>query len=178
MPSGVRPALGTSRENCPSGDGTTWKPANSVIVSVEAGIWEQLLVVCGPDAAGSRAALCPGAPGCGPHTFTVWIWLTQEARWLRRRVLASEFTPSYDDRKRVTSPTHSLNPALYLLRTDGSECTAAAGQQTREFKKSMIIRQVSAPQSSAFLHKNIQKFCPKYNCKTKTKLGEGWEGIK
>lgn len=62
--------------------------------------------------------------------FTALIWVTQTARWLRRRVLTSVSTPSQEDRKRVTSPTHSLNPALYLLRMDGSVFTAAAEEDT------------------------------------------------
>jgi len=52
-------------------------------------------------------------------------------RWLRSLDLTSVFTPSEVDRKRVTSFMHSLNPALYLLRTVAS-AERAAGERGRE----------------------------------------------
>lgn len=50
-------------------------------------------------------------------------------RWLRSRDLTSVFTPSEVERKRVTSFMHSLNPALYLLRTVASAESAAGGKE-------------------------------------------------
>lgn len=49
-------------------------------------------------------------------------------RWLRSLDLTSVLTPSEVERKRVTSFMHSLNPALYLLRTLASAESAAGGK--------------------------------------------------
>lgn len=53
-------------------------------------------------------------------------------RWLSSLDLTSVFTPSEVDRKRVTSFMHSLNPALYLLRTVASADSAAGRERERE----------------------------------------------
>lgn len=50
----------------------------------------------------------------------------QLAKWPRRRVLTSVFTPSQVDRNRVTSFMHSLKPARYFPKTVGSVFRAAA----------------------------------------------------
>lgn len=61
------------------------------------------------------------------------IWVMQLAKCPRRRVLTSVFTPSHVDRNRVTSFMHSLKPARYLPRTEGSVFKAAAGDAKEYF---------------------------------------------
>lgn len=56
------------------------------------------------------------------------IWVMQLAKCPRSRVLTSVFTPSHVDRNLVTSFMHSLKPARYFPRTEGSVFKAAAGK--------------------------------------------------
>lgn len=58
-------------------------------------------------------------------------------KWLRSLDRTSVFTPSEVDRKRVTSFMHSLNPALYLLRTVAS-AESAAGRETRHMSEATV----------------------------------------
>ena len=75
-------------------------------------------------------------------------------RWLRSLDLTSVFTPSEVDRKRVTSFMHSLNPALYLLRTVASAESAA--EKEREEEKTLVTHSWFFDFSSDFL---IASFC-------------------
>lgn len=71
------------------------------------------------------------------------IWVMQLAKCPRRRVLTSVFTPSHVDRNLVTSFMHSLKPARYFPRTEGSVFKAAAGN-TR-IKKYVSVRIPKCP---------------------------------
>lgn len=61
-------------------------------------------------------------------------------KWLRSLDLTSAFTPSEVERKRVTSFMHSLNPALYLLRTVASAESAAGRERWRILVRYYWIR--------------------------------------
>lgn len=118
---GVRAAPGIRNAKCPSGDATTWKPPYSFMASGDSE--PPLRGARRPGGAVTCVPLvCPRSPRWGPYRL---IWVTQAARWPRRWVLTSAVTPSHVDRKRVTSPTHSLNPARYFPRMDGSVFKAA-----------------------------------------------------
>lgn len=116
---GVRAAPGIRNAKCPCGDVTTWKPPYSFMASGDSEPPLRGAVIC-------VLLVCPRSPRWGPYRL---IWVTQAARWPRRRVLTSAVTPSHVDRKRVTSPTHSLNPARYFPRMDGSMFKAAREEE-------------------------------------------------
>jgi hypothetical protein len=55
------------------------------------------------------------------------LFLCRElARWLSRRDRVSVVSPSTVFRYLLTSPAHSLNPATYFVRTEGSFAMATA----------------------------------------------------
>lgn len=79
------------------------------------------------------------------------IWVMQLAKCPSSRVLTSVFTPSHVDRNLVTSFMHSLKPARYFPRTEGSVFKAAAGKGRISVKIPW-----SAARSTDVIHKALR----------------------
>lgn len=84
----------------------------------------------------------------------------QPDKWLRSLDLTSVFTPSEVDRKRVTSFMHSLNPALYLLRTVAS-AESAAGREIRDISEALLVISATAYDVSLISERVSQSECHK-----------------
>lgn len=79
------------------------------------------------------SATFPDVPPLGPAVGTPGEpCCRHEAKWPRSRVLTSGVIPSTLFKYLVTSLVHSLNPAMYLLNTDGSLATATAVEDRYE----------------------------------------------
>lgn len=73
-------------------------------------------------------------------------------KWLRSLDRTSVFTPSEVDRKRVTSFMHSLNPALYLLRTVASAESAARRERDWTLVRQEWIRDLERANDVLSVH--------------------------